>query len=527
MLRYTRLPLTLLLPLLLAGTIYGQDPFIHQILDPDLNAYLNIHSIARIGPDLCRLTGSATVPNETAHFSRMDLHADGTVSNSLSVPLDTNAASSKRMILPTQDGGFLFSYLWVADGTDKQVFLKTGADGEVQWNRYYPDNFGLLLVDVEQGMVEKDGHYFVFGHSQDVAPNDGWACALLELDGTGALVTQRLFAGGDDWSDIPEGLIHTQANGLMTVSRLRPYFSQASFPQISVQRWSADLDLEWSKNYSFGNYHDLSSVTELADGSLVITGQVRLSFDSGIFLPFIFKVGTEGEVVWSRRTVGTTPMLTDVVEEADGSFAAVGWAGNPMAARLDSEGALVDAHLWGYSISGFRPTEVVRDASTGEHLVRCAGAAIMRLDADLAFACDDEPLTWTDELMDPLAVDFPVEFTIADPLASFDSTIVSQAANFSARDLCLSTSIASSAPPTEARAWPVPSTGLVHIALRDTRMGRPTCTVLDALGRTVLSTVVRTERGNFQLDIGPLPPGSYALVMREGSRAERVVLMKE
>ncbi|MBL7950496.1 MAG: T9SS type A sorting domain-containing protein [Flavobacteriales bacterium] len=523
-------PLVHIAALLLTAWCQAQAPFNYKLVQGATGAGVSVLSVREVGPEVYRVSAQHGAADGLPYFSLFDMHADGTVQNGASVPVDTNI-SYKRIILPTADGGHLFSYLWATDGTDKQVYLKTDAAGQVEWNRYYPDNYALFLNDIEQGIVEKDGHYFTFGHSQDVPGNDGWACALVELDAVGALVARYHFAEGDDWSDIPKAILRTPENGLSTVSVLRPYFSAASFPQIAVQRWTADLELEWSRTYSFGNYHLLSSVNQLADGSLVISGIVRLAFNSSGFLPFIFKVDTNGDVVWARRTQGLTPELTDVLEEADGSLSAVGWVsdsqgtGRPLTASLGPDGALLQANVTEVGSYNLRPTELLH-TNTGEYLVRyLSSSMLMRLDATLNFACGNEPYTWSDTLVEPVVVDFPVMLEQMDMLTSFDSTIVSTPNTFATTDLCLSTIMDPSADPTELHAWPVPTHGMLTVQLA-APSGQSIYRVIDALGRTVL-TGRSDDTTRLQVDLSPMPSGMYTLVIGAETIARHITVLKE
>jgi hypothetical protein len=508
-----------------ASDLQAQPGFRYMIQDSDPSATLNCLSITPLGSDAYRLGGmlfGSTVPRR---FAAMDLHADGTITNAYEVPCDTNAAYAP-MILATADGGHLFASFWVADGTDKWAFLKVDAAGNVQWNRYYPDNYGLL-IDIQRGMVEKDGHYFVFAHSQDVSPSEGWACVLLELDSAGVLVSHRRFAGGDLWSDDPCALIHDRSGGLITVSVLRPYFSMATFPQITVQRWSPALDLEWSKQYSFGNYHRVTSVNELSDGSLVLTGDVRLNSGLGPFHPFIFKVDTLGQVVWSRRNQGNAPVFFDLAEEDDGSFMAVGFEPQRVIARLDSGGAMIDAHI--STLPGTsQPAELLRDTATNEHLVRFAILPeIVRLDTAWMIDCDESPYAWADTIVFPVASDFPISQVVGSMLVNFDSLVVSQPLVATTVDPCLSTAVLMEEVRPAIEAWPVPTTGPLNLGLEDRSEQIMACKVMDGVGRDVLIPAPVLLGDVFQLELGALANGPYIIELRSRTHAHRVMVVKQ
>ena len=302
----------------------------------------------------------------------------------------------------------------------------------------------------------------------------------------------------------------------------------SSYPQIAVQRWDASLGLEWSRQFSFGNYHLLSSVNELSDGGLLFTGSVRLSSGSGPFFPFILKVDTLGQVVWSRRSLNSLQLLNDVVEMADGSFLAVGqtWASEPLIAHLDSVGGLIDARLSTSTGTGV-PTELIHDTIANEFLVRFrALPKLVRLDATLQLDCDELPYTWPDTLVWPSAFDFPITQTMGSMLVNFDSVVVSQPIFMTAYDPCLGTTVADSDPRSPLSAWPMPTSGSLTIGPLNGSLERATYRLVDALGRVMLYGSAPADRSELVLDLGALVAGRYVLVLDVGGNQERIQVMK-
>ena len=491
-------------------------------------------SFDRIGPDAYRVTGTITGA-DSAWFYRAEMDADGMLAGMDLIRCDTGFnASYPSVILNTTDGGQLFSYLYVESGTDKQTFVKMDAGGNVQWVRHYPYNFAIFLNDEEHGLIEKDGHYFVLGHRQDVPANIGWGSVLLELDGTGECVQMRTWAGGDLWSDLGRGILPTVDNGLYTVQVQRPYSGASVFPHVSVQRWDATMQVQWSYQYAVGNYHTQNHALRTHDDGLLLTGQIRFNSGAGPFRPYFIRLDSAGQVVWARVVLDTQLSPTAVVEEPDGGLTVLLHQNAPelLVARLDGTGALIAAHVAQGLPTDAWPLDLVRDSITGEHLVRAyepgAGGSIylMRLDADALFACGNEPYAWTDSLVTPQQLDFPVTITTG-TLASVDTMTTTVPGSFTAVDACLSTAVAPNEEEAQVRAWPVPLEEVLHVDVGTPATATVPYAIMDATGRLELNGSTATgDGGVISLDVTALATGFHLIRLQLAGRVLRLSVVR-
>lgn len=516
------------------GASSAQTPFSYGFDPSTPGLTIRALGLDRIGPDAYRVTGTIA-GSDTAWFYRAEMDADGALSNMSLTRCDTGFNTSyQSVILNTTDGGQLFGYLYVEGGTDKQTFVKLDADGAVQWARHYPDNYAIFLNDGERGMCEKDGHYFVLGHRQDVPVNIGWGGLMLELDATGACVQTRTWAETDQWSDLGRGILPTADNGLYTVQVQRPYYGSSTFPHVCVQRWDASLQVEWSYQYSLGNYHTQNHVLRTQDDGLLLTGQIRFNSGSGPFRPYFIRLDPSGQVLWARVVLDTQVSPTAVVEEPDGAFTVLLHQNAPtlLVARLDSSGAFVAANAADGLPTSAWPLDIVRDSIAGEHLVRAyvsgVGGSIylMRLDANAMFACGNQPYAWTDSLVTPQQLEFPITASTS-TLASVDTAAFTVPGSFVTADACLSTTLRENAPAARPRAWPVPLEEVLHMEVGTHDRGPVPYEIVDAIGRVELSGSARVgDGGIISLDVHQLGSGAHLVRLWLTDRTARIQVVR-
>ncbi|MBK8340558.1 MAG: hypothetical protein IPK99_11465 [Flavobacteriales bacterium] len=476
----------LALPLILCG----QAPFLHRVEHPAWPSVCRLVKLKPLGGDLYRLAIWTDVNGELC-AGLATMAADGTLSDMSYVPMGGVYGTP---VAETADGGHLFVREDV-DTTRHTTLLKTDVDGNVEWMRYFPDQYGRFLTDAPNTWVEKDGGYYALGHRQDVPANEGYASYMMHVDGNGNFLEAWNHSGGDLWSDLGRALLRTHSNGLTAVSVMRPYSSQSSFPYIAIQRWNASMGLEWSNRYQLGNYHVVHSTTQTADGGLVISGSVRLNFN-GDFFSLLMKVDSTGQVPWARLGTTQHPVSAQVVESPDGRLWMtgntdyLGLTGTAFVAELTSDGQFVNANALTGTAQEFKAQDLVRDPVTGALLVGgyfynapVANFAVARVDTLLQMSCTAQPFAWTDSLVVPTIVGAGITL-VPDVVTDTALTRVSEPATFSATIECLSTAVAtpSSSP---SSTWIVPGPGALHIASPSAMNASYFWTIVDVAGRTL------------------------------------------
>ncbi|MBK9537472.1 MAG: hypothetical protein IPO12_01755 [Flavobacteriales bacterium] len=483
-------PYVLLGLLALPLGLCAQTPFLHRVEHPAWPTQCSLLRLTPLGADQYRLAIGTAVNGEYA-VGLATLAADGTMSDMTFVPV---GGAYDTPIVETTDGGHLFVRESV-DTTRHTKLLKTDVNGNVEWTRYYPDQYGRFLTDARRTWVEKDGGYYALGHRQDVPTNEGYASYLMHVDGNGNFLEAWNYSGGDLWSDLGRALLRTHSNGLTAVSVMRPYSSQSSFPYIAIQRWNASMGLEWSNRYQLGNYHVVHSTTQTADGGLVISGSVRLSFN-GDFFSLLMKVDSAGQVPCARVGTAQHPVSAQVVESPDGRLWMtgntdyLGLTGTAFVAELTSDGQFVNAHALTGTAQEFKAQDLVRDPATGALLVcgyfynaPVANFAIARVDTLLQMSCTAQPFTWTDSLVVPTIVGAGIAL-VPDVVTNITLTAAAQPATFSTTSECVSTAVTTPAS-SPSSSWIVPGTSALHIASPRAINASYFWTIVDVAGRTM------------------------------------------
>gem|GEM_PF-3359916 len=470
--------------------LLAQTPFLYRIEHPAWPSDCRLVRLTPLGTDQYRLAIHTAVNGE-ACMGLATLAANGTLGDMSYVPVGGVYGTP---VVETADGGLLFVRESV-DTTRHTILLKTDADGEVEWMRYFPDQYGRFLTDDDRTWVEKDGGYYGMGHRQDVPTNQGYSSYLMHVDGAGNFLEAWNHSGGDQWSDLGRALLRTQANGLTAVSVMRPYSGQSSFPYVAIQRWNATMGLEWSNWYQLGNYHQVLSTTQVADGGLVISGSVRPTFN-GDFYSFLMKVDTTGQVVWARRGTAQHPLAVQVLEGPDGRLWMagntdyLGLTSTAFVAELTSEGELVHANALTGTAQEFKALDLERDPETGALLIGgyfynapVANLAVARVDTLLQMSCTAQPFSWTDALVVPTVIASGITL-VPDVVTDTTLTATAQPATFSATIECLSTAVdmISVAP---YASWILPAPGAMHLVAPTASATNYTWKIMDLAGRTM------------------------------------------
>lgn len=405
--------------------------------------------VERTGDDQYRIFGTMMASSGSGYL-QFDLAADGTTSNAVRTLLPSPHGPQQGGTT-TPDGGRLWSFGSYSGGIRQFGMVKTDAQGGVEWARVYPECNGIFLATVERSVVARDGDYFFLGHLQDVPSGQGWASILLRTNGSGEEIATWVFDAGDYWSDRANTLLTTASNGLVAVTVQNPAGSQSSFQFIVVRRWNAELELEWSYRYSYGNYHEVSFTRELADGGLLIGGQVQQAYQ-GTFSPFLLRTDSTGQVVWSRIAEDTAPEPISAIEEPDGTFTmlyrVMVMPFQPAIGRIGADGALLEAS-WVEgedTLMGFG-SELVGDSTTPERAVRMGSGdqgryiKFFRIGGDGSTTCGNESLSWTDASVLPVRTDRPTTFTSL-TLPSESLALQTVPGGYLATLLCVTTSVA-------------------------------------------------------------------------------------
>ena len=202
-----------------------------------------------------------------------------------------------RSILQTSDGGMLlvgdtrsygagFSDFWI---------LKTNADGDSLWNRYWGGDH-LDFCTAAQELA--DGSFILAGDTYSFGA--GWVDVwLIKTDTNGDSIWSRTYGGSDN--DECVFVKQTADGGYLLIGETASY--GAGTNDFWMLKVDADGDSLWSRTYG-GVYFDYcQSAIETADGGYLIVGYTH-SFGAGFSDFYAVKTDSNGDSLWTR-TYGT------------------------------------------------------------------------------------------------------------------------------------------------------------------------------------------------------------------------------
>ncbi|HKK77428.1 MAG TPA: T9SS type A sorting domain-containing protein [Saprospiraceae bacterium] len=220
-------------------------------------------------------------------------------------------------VVALEDGGFAIVGENDA-GTDIEsdiLVVRFDALGNARWQK----TIGTQRSDVGNGIVRLGDGFAVVGDSKNEIGFDN-DIVLYRLDAQGETVWDVRIA--NNFLEEGRDIVATLDGGLAIAGTIN------NSPDAFVAKFDADGNQRWSR--TLGNETDeeiANSVTQLADGSLVIAG-IRVLSDGINADIFVAKLDGEGNQIWERN-LGRSDYLDEVrsiVPTLDGGFALAGYA---------------------------------------------------------------------------------------------------------------------------------------------------------------------------------------------------------
>ncbi len=255
-----------------------------------------------------------------------------------------------RTIRQTKDGGFIIGGSSSSEKSmDKSQnsygnldywVVKLDGTGTLEWEK----TFGGQYVDILEDLITtKDEGYLIGGWSNSpeseskkeasFGEGDYW---IIKLDKNGEIVWQRILGGEDD--DHPYALLEAKEGGYIVggSSRSGATGTKKKSNGKGTDFWVLKLtefgSIEWQNTYDFGKTDILTSISENADGTLLLGGTaktettgVKRKDKKGINDYIALKITADGEEKW-RKSVGSNEEddLRKLVETRDGGYLLAG-----------------------------------------------------------------------------------------------------------------------------------------------------------------------------------------------------------
>jgi hypothetical protein len=177
-------------------------------------------------------------------------------------------------LVATPDGGYAIAGLTNYSSVGNYDFwlVKTGADGNVEWNQTY----GGGAVDTPDSLVvTSDGGYAIAGttDSYGAGNTDFW---LVKTDEFGNVEWNQTYGG--ELSDRPSSLVVTSDGGYAIAGITNA--SGVEYGDFWLVKTDADGNMEWNMTYGGADYDIASSLVATVDGGYAIAGGT-ISFGVG------------------------------------------------------------------------------------------------------------------------------------------------------------------------------------------------------------------------------------------------------
>ncbi len=254
----------------------------------------------------------------------------------------------------TKDGGYIISgQFWTPGGNQYDFWvLKLDKDGNIGWQKTYGGgNWDIAFSSTETS----DGGYIVSGTTSSFGDgnDDIW---ILKLDAKGDIVWQKTFGG--KLSDYAGTAEQTKDGGYVVAGTSASF---GSSKDLWILKLDKDGNIEWDKTYGDeGEESDAFRhipVVQTSGGGYVVAGSSKSfsmkkekSYSEGDEDFWILKLDKVGNIVW-QKTFGTAgeQYPTSLAELSDGTLRLTGtvskYSGNDdWILILDANGTVLGVH---------------------------------------------------------------------------------------------------------------------------------------------------------------------------------------
>lgn len=272
-------------------------------------------SIARLADGNYLIVGSIDSANGFNDVELIKISAQGTLIWNRTYGGDVSEVANDVVAL--EDGGFTIVGENDA-GMDIEsdiLVVRFDALGNARWQK----TIGTQRSDVGNGIIQLGDGFAIVGDSKNEIGFDN-DIVLYRLDAQGETIWDVRIA--NNFLEEGRDIVGTLDGGLAIAGTIN------NRPDAFVAKFDADGNQRWTR--TLGNEVDeeiVNSITQLADGSLVVAGIRVLS--NGINADiFVAKVDAQGNQIWERN-IGRSDYLDEVrsiVPTLDGGFALAGYA---------------------------------------------------------------------------------------------------------------------------------------------------------------------------------------------------------
>lgn len=257
---------------------------------------------------------------------------------------DTTDNSLGKMVRCRTGMNYSTGGVWHGSASGQVFLAKLDSMGSVAWIREY----GTSVRDEGYSLdTTPDGGFILGGHTWLSATN--WQGYLVKTDSAGNALWHRYLGGPykDGWANV----VCTADSEYVSVGSYATYQTDnTTNKRLYAARLNADGDVEWERQYAMASeVNELSSVTELADGTFIAPG---IYYDTTSYKGVLLRFDQNGDSIWMRTYqhpplvgVFSVHWLAHAIQTTDGGFVATGSCNDGeqdlWVLKVDSFGCLV------------------------------------------------------------------------------------------------------------------------------------------------------------------------------------------
>lgn len=298
------------------------------------------HSVLALDDGTYVVGGSEAVSGRKAFLLKVNALGDTVWVRSYG--LDTAFTASYDVQL-TEDGGFILAGITDKDGdnTFGPYFVKTDAEGNVQWEKdYEAEGFEGFILAIQPVST---GGYIAVG-------SQGTPSLLMRLDEQGDTLWTR--TNINSVGDFARSVIETADGGFLIGGDLTGFAGYSP----TVFKTDSEGNEEWS-GFPYSGLGSATSLLQNADGTYIVTGSLVGSTYPPFEWPtnadgFMSKLDTNGEVLWSRPVGAISypnqSSAAEVIAAPQGGYVVTGGLANePFLLKTDENGLQIANFITG------------------------------------------------------------------------------------------------------------------------------------------------------------------------------------
>ena len=247
-----------------------------------------------------------------------------------------------RSIIQTKDGGYaVVGSIWTKYARKQDFWLiKLGENGNKEWEKTFDKDEHDIAYSIIQ---TKDGGYAIAGGTG----KRFWGevnCWVIKLDAKGNMEWDNNF-GGTGWDEVYSITQITDGSYVVTGC---VWSKGAGRGDVYVAKLDKRGNLVWDKTFGGSDYDEAHSIIQTEDGGYAVAGFTELG-GTGDKDIWVIKLDEDGNKIWDRTFGGTSEdWANSIIQTREGGYAVAGWTSSMGAgktdvwiAKLDKRGHLV------------------------------------------------------------------------------------------------------------------------------------------------------------------------------------------